>query len=83
MDISQKALLVGTTNSQGWLLATRLGEEILKELESTALNCEDDDKTAGLVREARASRKFWERWLSYIDNAKNPEVKDEFIEVSM
>jgi hypothetical protein len=81
MDNGHKASLVNLCNSEGWLLAKNLGESILKELDGLALECEDDTKIAGLVREARASRKFWNAFLSNVDNAKQP-VDDTFIEVS-
>ena len=81
MDIGQKALLVTMMNSQGFLLATRLGEGLLKEMETLALECDDDTKVAGLVKEARAARTFWNRFINHLDNAKNP-TETEFVEVS-
>ena len=82
MHNGQKAALVGLVNSEGWMLAKNMGESILKELDSLALECDDETKITGLVREARASRRFWNAFLSNIDTAKQP-TDNTFIEVSM
>lgn len=73
---------MGLVNSEGWMIAKNMGESILKELDSLALECEDDTKTVGLAREARASRRFWNAFLSNINIAKQP-IDNTFIEVSM
>ena len=82
MDMGTRAMLVGLTNSQGWLVAKNIGESILKNMDELALSEEDDSRVAGLVREARAARKFWTALLQSIDQQKDPS-QQEFIEVSM
>lgn len=84
LDMGQKSTLVRIVTDQGWIVARAIATDLLKAMDGAALECEDDTKVAGLVREARAARKFWDAFILNIDRAKDPAEKDSdtFNEVS-
>lgn len=84
MDNGQKNTLVTMANSLGWALALSIGDTVIKEMERTAIDCDDDSKILGLARDARAAKKFWDAFKANVETAKQPEesAEDQFIPVS-
>lgn len=76
-----KAALIETTASRGWLYVERFAEAVVRDLESKALEEDDDNKASGLRRDARGARKFKDDLFKRIQIARNFDTKDGFVEV--
>ena len=79
--MTMKAALVEVTASRGWMFVERFAETGVRELETKALD-EDDDATAnGLRRDARGARKFKDDLFKRINIGRNFDSADGFVEV--
>lgn len=79
--MSMKSALVETMASRGWYFVERIAEAVVRDLEKTALEEDDDLKAAGLRRDARGARKFKDDLFKRINMARNFDNKDSFVEV--
>jgi hypothetical protein len=70
-SLSQQAMLTNLTNSPGWQLVKKVGENILVETERLALDADDDKTLVALSREARGARKFFTAYLKSIESLKD------------
>ena len=70
-NLSQQAALTNLTNSPGWLLVKKVGEDILAETERQALDSDEDKVLVAKSRESRGARKFWVGFLNSIENLKD------------
>ena len=70
-SLSQQAMLTNLTNSPGWQLVKKVGENILAETERLALDSDDDKTLVSLSREARGARKFFIAYLNSIESMKD------------
>jgi hypothetical protein len=81
-----KLEIVQTTNTRGWQLIQKLGEETVKNMERMAIDEEDDVKGTLLRREAKAARKFFTDFTARINLARqvsDEPNKDDFLEICM
>ena len=70
-NLSQQAALTNLTNSPGWLLVKKVGEDILAETERQALDSDEDKVLVAKSRESRGARKFWTTVLNSVENLKS------------
>ena len=82
-NLSQQSMLFNLTNSMGWQLVKKVGENILAETERQALDCDDDKSLVAQSREAKGARKFFVSFLNTIENLKdtNKDEGEDFIPV--
>jgi hypothetical protein len=73
VNLSQQAMLVNLTNSSGWQLVKKVGENILAETERQALDSDDDKALVAKSREARGARTFYTTLLNTVENLKDTE----------
>lgn len=79
-----KGFLVETTSSHGWVYIKRFAETVVRDMETKAINEEDDNKANGLRRDARGARLFMKDLFKRIDLAKQIEaaVEDSFLDIA-
>lgn len=76
-----KAALIETTASRGWPFVERFAETVVRDLETKALEEDDDVKASGLRRDARGARKFKDDLFKRIQIARNFDTEEGFVEV--
>lgn len=73
---AEKAALIATTATPGWRVVMRIAGEMVAEMTTEALNCDDDTKALRLLTKAQAAKDFFTRFSQRIENHKLLNVED-------
>jgi hypothetical protein len=80
--------LIQTMATPGWRSLIDRAEAVIRQMSSTAIDCEDKAKSETLVTEARAAKKFWNSLVgsvtaSTVVDGPDDSNGDDFYEVAM
>lgn len=84
LNTEQIVQLNGVMNSTGWPVVLEIAENAVSEVEREALDCEDESKVLQVQREARAARKFLNKFRVMLESQRQAtpdNSEDEFIPV--
>lgn len=73
----RKHEIINTTATRGWFFITERANQIIAKMTDEAIDCEDKERSADLVTEARAARKFWNQLSQALEASKQVEAEED------
>lgn len=82
VKVARARAVSATVHTDGWSIIKALAATIQREVENTALECDDDDKVVRLQHKAQAVKEFINLWMNEVERAQNPDAPntvDDFV----